>query len=53
MENQLRTSSMGGVVGLDYAAIKLVADSLGIRTDRFFWEKIHLLERILVRSYKK
>lgn len=48
--SQLRFAGMGGAIGFDFNAVKLIADDCGIDTSRAFWLKIHAVENAIVKK---
>lgn len=48
--SQLRLSGMGGAIGFDFNAVKVVADDCGIDTSRAFWTKIRAVEGAIVKK---
>lgn len=44
---QVRVGGMGGTIGFDYVALKLIADSMFIELSQGFWKKTRAVENII------
>lgn len=50
---QLRVGGMGSVVGFDYNALALVADSLGVELTQAIWRKVRAVEVTMRKNETK
>ncbi len=50
---QLRYAGMGGFAGLDYPAIKMMAESYCIGTPPEFWKKVRAVEQVMLKLAKE
>ena len=50
---QLRVGGMGGTIGFDYNALKLIADAYFVETTRAFWRKVQAVENVIRRIETK
>ena len=44
---QIRVAGMGGTIGFDYPALKLLADSMFIDTPEALWRKVRAVEVVI------
>ena len=44
---QMRVSAMGGTIGFDYVALKLLADTIGIDVSPGLWTKVRAVENVI------
>ena len=51
-DTQWRTAGMGGVLGLDYAAVRPVAEALGIAWTEELLDRLRLLEAVAARALR-
>jgi 1-aminocyclopropane-1-carboxylate deaminase/D-cysteine desulfhydrase-like pyridoxal-dependent ACC family enzyme len=46
-------AAFGGIYGLDYNAVRMVAKDMGIITDSVFWTKVKAYENIMLEKVKE
>lgn len=44
---QLRVSGMGGTIGFDYVALKILADTMGVDISQSLWAKVRAVENVI------
>lgn len=44
---QVRVAGMGGTIGYDYVALKILADSMGIEMPEAMWRKVRAIENVV------
>ena len=44
---QLRVAGMGGTIGFDYVALKIIADAMYVETTQAFWRKVQGVENVI------
>lgn len=50
---QIRVGGMGGTIGFDYPALKLLADSMFIELSQGFWRKARAIENVIRKIENK
>ena len=50
---QLRVGGMGSVVGFDYNALAIVAESLGLQLTQAVWRKVRAVEVVMRQNETK
>lgn len=52
-DTQWRTAGLGGVLGLDYAAVRTVTEALGIAWTEELLDRLQLLETVAARALQR
>lgn len=52
-DTQWRTAGLGGVLGLDYAAVRTVTEALGIAWSEELLDRLRLLETVAARALRR
>ena len=50
---QVRVAGMGGTIGFDYVALKILADSMGIEISQCMWSKVRAVENVIRKIENK
>ena len=50
---QIRTGGMGGFIGFDWTALRLLAEDYGFDTSPALWKKIRAVEAVVTRNEAK
>lgn len=51
--SQIRTGGMGGFIGFDWVALKLIAEDYGFDSSPALWKKIRAVEGVIARNEAK